>query len=131
MSEFPVPEITERTAPYWKALSEGCLVFQRCKNCGHAWLPPRTECSVCLCDEVAWEAASGGGRVVSWVIYHHAFNSAFRDRLPYNVVLVELDEGPRLISNIVNEGDGLAIEKRVELVLEQEHGVAVARFRLV
>lgn len=130
-SDFPVPEAIPLTAPYWQALSEGRLVFQRCKKCGYAWLPARSECPACLGDDVAWETASGRARVVSWVIYHYAFNKAFRDRLPYNVAIVELDEGPRLITNIVNQGDGLAVDRPAELVLEQEHEVTVARFRLV
>jgi uncharacterized OB-fold protein len=74
--------------------------------------------------------ASGKGRVISWVIYHHAYHEAFKDRLPYNVALVELDEGPRLITNIVNPQAGIAAEKPVTLKIEDEHGVALARFAL-
>ena len=75
--------------------------------------------------------ASGKGRVVSWVIYHHAYHEAFKEQLPYNVALVELDEGPRLITNIVNPDAGIAAERPVKLQIEDEHGVALARFALV
>ena len=64
------------------------------------------------------------------MVYHHAYHEAFRDRLPYNVALVELDEGPRLITNIVNPDAGIAAEKPVTLKIEDEHGVALARFAL-
>ncbi|MBI3068794.1 MAG: OB-fold domain-containing protein [Betaproteobacteria bacterium] len=130
-SDFPLPEITPLTEPYWKALSEGRLTFQRCGSCGAAWLPARAECARCLGDELGWETASGRGRLVSWVVYHHAFHKAFAQRLPYNVAIVELEEGPRLITNIVNPQAGLAVDRPVQLVIEQEHGVALARFRVV
>ncbi|MBI2225737.1 MAG: OB-fold domain-containing protein [Betaproteobacteria bacterium] len=130
-SDFPLPEVTPLTAPYWQALAAGRLVFQRCRKCGHAWLPARSECNACLGDDVGWENASGRGRIVSWVIYHYAFNKAFRDRLPYNVAIVALEEGPRLITNIVNPEAGLAADRPVELAIGQEHGVALARFCVV
>jgi uncharacterized OB-fold protein len=57
-------------------------------------------------------------------------DGAFRDRLPYNVTLVELDEGPRLITNIVNPEAGMKAERPVELRIQDEHGVALARFAL-
>ena|SRR5436305_740853 len=128
--DFPVPEPTPLSQPYWDALRQGRLTFQCCRKCGHAWLPPRAECPECLTAEWAWAQASGNGRVISWVIYHHAYHEAFRDRLPYNVALVELDEGPRLITNIVNPQAGIKAERPVRLHIEDEHGVALARFAL-
>jgi uncharacterized OB-fold protein len=128
---FPLPEPTPVSQPYWDALSQGRLTFQRCRKCQHAWLPPRAECPNCLAVESDWVEASGRGRVVSWVIYHHAYHEAFKARLPYNVALVELDEGPRLLTNIVNPEIGIAAERPVRLTIEDEHGVALARFALV
>jgi len=127
---FPLPEETPLSQPYWNALKAGRLTFQRCR-CGHAWLPPRAECPECLAAEWEWVQASGKGRVISWVIYHHAYHEAFKERLPYNVALVELDEGPRLITNIVNPEAGMKAERPVTLKIEDEHGVALARFALV
>ena len=128
---FPVPEPTPLSQPYWDALKQGSLKFQCCRACSHAWLPPRAECPECLGDAWDWTAASGKGRVISWVIYHHAYHEAFKERLPYNVALVELDEGPRLITNIVNPDVGIAAERPVTLKIEDEHGVALARFALI
>ena len=127
---FPLPEETPLSQPYWDALKAGRLTFQRCRHCAHAWLPPRVECPECLAAEWDWTQASGTGRVISWVIYHHAYHEAFKERLPYNVTLVELAEGPRLITNIVNPEVGIAAEKPVTLKIEDEHGVALARFAL-
>jgi uncharacterized OB-fold protein len=118
-------------APYWEALDDGRLMFQRCFACANAWLPPRHECPRCLHDAWAWELASGEARLVSWVVYHTAFHPAFKDRLPYTVAIVELVEGPRLISNIVDIDDPekLAIDQVLLLTIEREGGMAIPRFR--
>ena len=134
MSEqFPAPEITELNAPYWDALTAGNLIFQRCSSCANAWLPARAECPRCLSGDCSWDAASGRGRLISWTIYHIAYHEAFRDRLPYNVAVVELDEGPRLITNIINPYDqgGLVIDKSVSFVADNNDGIALARFELI
>lgn len=127
--QLPAPEITPLTEPYWDGLADGVLRHQRCRACANAWLPPRQECPGCLGDDWDWEVAQGTGHVVSWVVYHHAFHEALVDRLPYNVALVELDEGPRLISNITDGTHEMSVGRRVELVVEKEGGVSVARFR--
>jgi uncharacterized OB-fold protein len=127
--DMPKPEPTELTRPYWDALREGHLVFQRCA-CGHAFLPARRHCPACLGDSLRWERSSGRGRIVSWVVYHTAYHPAFQSRLPYNVALVELDEGPRLLTNVVDPNDALRADARVELQIEREGDVALARFRL-
>lgn len=128
---YPLPEITPLSKPYWDALQQGRLCFQHCECCGHAWLPPRAECPDCWEPKWQWKTASGKGRLISWVIYHHAYHPEFKARLPYNVALVELDEGPRLITNIVNINDRkLDIELLVKLRVEKEQDFSLARFEL-
>lgn len=130
MTEMPLPAVTPLTEPYWTGLAEGELRHQRCRQCGNAWLPAREECPRCLADEWEWTPASGRGRIISWVVYHQAFHPAFADRLPYNVAVVELDEGPRMVTNILAPEEDLAIERNVVLQIEDESGVSVPRFRL-
>ena len=127
---FPLPEVDELNAPYWGALKEGHLVFQQCEACQGRWLPPRSECPHCLSPSWRWERASGRAKLISWVVYHTAFHPAFKERLPYNVAVVELAEGPRLISNVVGVEDqeALRIDQTLNLVIEDEHGVAIPRF---
>ena len=127
----PLPVRDALNAPYWDALDEGRHVFQRCFSCDNAWLPPRHECPRCLHDAWAWELASGSARLVSWVVYHIAFHPAFKDRLPYTVAIVELDEGPRMITNIVDVDDpeSLVIDQPLDLVFEREGGVAIPCYR--
>jgi uncharacterized OB-fold protein len=126
----PVPVRTALTAPYWDALEDGRHQFQRCTACAYAWLPPRAECPRCLSSEVGWETASGDAHLVSWVVFHTAFHPAFKDRLPYNVAVVELREGPRLITNVVGVDDfeSLTVDQPLRLTIEREAGVAVPRF---
>jgi uncharacterized protein len=127
--DMPKPEPTEVSRPYWDALREGHLVFQRC-DCGHAWLPARRLCPACLQPAVRWERASGRGRLISWVVYHTAYHPAFESRLPYNVALVELEEGPRLLTNMVDANERLRGDATVELQVGWDGDVALARFRL-
>ena len=127
---MPAPERDALNTPYWDSLAKGKLSYQRCAACSHAWLPARSECPACLADQWKWETAAGGAKLISWVVYHTAFHPAFANRLPYNVAVVELDEGPRLISNVVGIADAetLKIDRRLRLVIEDERGTAVPRF---
>ncbi|MDC1050521.1 OB-fold domain-containing protein [bacterium] len=130
---FPLPEIDETNGPFWDGLKDGKLLFQKCNYCGHHWLPARQECPSCLASDYEWKSASGKGIMTSWVVYHTAFIPAFKDRLPYNVAIIKLDEGPQLASNIVGEVDQsrFMIDHPVELTIEDEYGVKVPRFKLV
>jgi uncharacterized protein len=129
-AQLPRPVITELNAPYWQALEEGHLVFQRC-SCRHAWLPARRTCPSCLGTENKWERASGRGRLVSWVVYHMAYHEAFATRLPYNVAIVALEEGPQLITNMIDDHSALRGDAPVVLAIQRDDGLALARFRLV
>lgn len=123
------PELTELNRPYWDALRDGHLMVQRC-TCGHAWLPARKHCPECLSPDPDWERVSGKGTLLSWVVYHVAYHPAFKDRLPYNVALVQLDEGPRMITNIiVDDNSKLVADAPVELEIAWEGDTALARFR--
>jgi uncharacterized OB-fold protein len=117
---------------YREALEDGRLAFQRCEECGNAWLPPRSECPRCLADRYSWQASRGDATVVSWAVYRRAVDPAFEDRVPYNVALVVLDEGPRMMTNIVglDEVDALEPDMRVRLSVERgRDDQPLARFR--
>jgi hypothetical protein len=117
---------------YWQELEAGRLVFARCRRCDNAWLPPRHECPRCLESDWDWEEASGKGKLISWVVYHVSYHPAFEGRLPYNVAIVELAEGPRLITNLTEIDTTVpAAEAPVELAIERDGGLALARFRLL
>jgi uncharacterized OB-fold protein len=131
-AQTPLPRLDELRAEHSAALQAGKLTFQRCRNCANAWLPPREECPRCLEPDFEWESASGRGTLVSWCVYHRTPLPEFRDRTPYTVYIVELAEGPRLISSPPAENAGEpAIDHELELVIEHEGEVPVARFRVV
>jgi uncharacterized protein len=129
-----LPDVTENanTAPYWQALTEGRLEYQHCRACGHGWLPARAQCPVCLSADAEWRPASGKGKVISWVVYHKAYAPHLAERLPYNVAIVELVEGPRLLTNIIDcpDGRGLSEGSPVALAIETDFGRPLPRFRL-
>ena len=130
VATIPQPEITDLTRPFWERLQQGFLSFQRCTACGHGWLPAREQCPQCLGDAWTREDAAGSARLISWVVYRTAFHPAFESRLPYTVAVIELDEGPRLISNVLGDAAALRIEQRLSLVIEDESGTALPRFRV-
>lgn len=126
VAEKPV-EINE---PYRDGLKAGKLMFQRCKVCGHAWLPARSECPKCLSPDCEWVAASGDAKLVSWVVYHRAFNEAFKSRVPYTVAVVQLNEGARMISNVVGvDPSALKIDQALKLQIDREGEVFIPRFK--
>jgi uncharacterized OB-fold protein len=114
-----------------EALAAGRLTFQRCRACGHAWLPPSEECPSCLSPDHGWEDASGQAQLVSWCTYHRTPLPEFESELPYTVYLVALAEGPRLISGPSEGGavSGLEIDQPLALEIREIHGQHVPRFR--
>lgn len=110
----PVPVPGPDDAPYWRALAQGVLMIQRCADCGTVRHPPRPRCGHCASAAHRWESASGRGTVYSFTIVHHPANPELVDSVPYVVALIELDEGPRLVSNVVGvDPEHVAIGQRV------------------
>jgi uncharacterized OB-fold protein len=98
----PIPEITEELRPFFTAAREGRLVVQRCTACGRRRFPPRDICSDCLGRDVEWVPSSGRGRVVSFNVMHQVYHPGFATDVPYAVVLVELEDGGRMLTNVVD-----------------------------
>lgn len=98
----PLPRPTADSEPYWAAAHEGRLAIQRCASCGRHQFYPRAFCTTCLSDRVEWMDASGRGRIYTFTVCRIAAAPAFEAALPYAVALVELDEGVRLLANIVD-----------------------------
>jgi uncharacterized OB-fold protein len=98
----PLPRPNRLSAPYWEAAKQHQLRVVRCTSCDHKWLPPSDICPKCLSREVEWVDASGRGKVWSWVVFWQRYFAAFEADIPYNVAYVELEEGPRLMTNLVD-----------------------------
>ncbi|MEB2346596.1 MAG: OB-fold domain-containing protein [Deltaproteobacteria bacterium] len=95
----PLPRPDPLTRPFWEACRRRELVVSRCEACGHAFLPPGPCCPRCWSRRLAWRRASGRGRVWSFAVYRRTYDPALP--APYVVALVELEEGARLVSNLV------------------------------
>lgn len=129
--EKPLPMPNEDTAPYWEAARAGELRMQRCADCGWVRFPPALLCPRCLSERAEWAPMSGRGTVFSWVVVHQSQHPAFNPDAPYNVAVIELDEGPRLHTNLLDCAlDEIRIGMRVEVVFEKVNDdITLPKFR--
>ena len=96
----PLPDITDENRPFWEGCKRHELLVQKCSGCGYMrHVGPA--CPQCLSAEHEWVPASGKGKVYTWIVVHQRYNRAFEDDLPYNVCIVELDEGPRIYTTVI------------------------------
>ncbi len=102
MSELPnsAPPYNPEAEPFWTAAAEGRLVLPVCDSCGHHIWYPRSWCPVCGGPDVTWTELSGRGTVYARTVLHKAMGP-WREAAPFVVAYVELDEGPRLLTNVV------------------------------
>lgn len=124
----PAPIPDPDSGEFWGAAHEGRLVVQRCTGCGRHQLYGRSHCVACR-GEVEWVQATGRGSVYSFTVIRQNYARPFRDMVPYVVALVDLEEGPRVMTNIVGcEPDdvfvGMPVNARFEAVSE-EAGIAL------
>jgi len=129
--EKPLPAVTEDGAPFWDGCRAGELRAQRCDACGRLRWPPSVLCPHCLAEGGRWIALSGRGTVWSFIVVHRPQHPAFFDVVPYNVAIVELDEGIRLHANVVGcANEDLRVGLPVEVVFERVNDeVTLPRFR--
>lgn len=118
-----LPKISDDTAPFWQGCRERRLLFQRCSECGHTRYPASFVCPQCLSSTCEWIESKGEGRIYSFVVFHRAFHQSMAGKIPYVVAVVELDEGPSFLTNIVGcEPTQVRCDQRVRLVWEEAAG---------
>lgn len=118
MTAVPRPGaiMTPVTAAYWDAAVDGRLLLQRCGSCGHVQHYPRTLCGACWSPDVTWVDAAGTGAVATFTVVHVPGHPAWAGEVPYVLALVELDEGPRLLTNVVGiPPSAVVVGQRVRL----------------
>jgi hypothetical protein len=98
----PVPRPMPWSQPFWDAARQGRLVLKTCLDCGHVDHPPYLYCTECGSHHSEWRLASGKAKLVAFAVNTYGVPAAFIEDLPYVLALVELPEGPRMISNIVD-----------------------------
>ena len=129
--EHPEPTAQWETSGYWEGAARGELVLQRCLECGGVQHRPRAICARCLSSRIEHFAASGRGRVYTFTVTYQNQMPAFRKACPYVLAYVELEEGPRIMTHIV-DCDPEAVEIDQAVVVDFApcaNGLAVPRFR--
>ena len=94
---IPGPE----SLPFWEGAKNHQLMIQKCSDCGHHWFPPSTVCTDCGSRNIEWVASSGKGKVFSFVVFHKLYHKGWDGEIPYAVAIIELEEGARMLSNVI------------------------------
>lgn len=131
-STKPVPVPTAETRPFWDGCRAGVLRYQRCAACGRPQFYPRTRCAGCGGADLGWRDSRGLGTVHAVTVVHRAPTPAFARDVPYALALVDLDEGFRLMANVVGgDPETVAIGDRVRVVFERRGEMALPQFTRV
>lgn len=116
----PLPVPTDLTRPFWESAAAGRLVIQHCNRCGKPQFFPRIYCISCMASDVTWRECSGFGTVYTFTINRRGANPFMQERVPYVVAMIDLDEGVRLMSNIIDSPiEQVAIGSRVRVVFDK------------
>ena len=97
-TQTPSPVMGLYDHPLWNSIRAGRMCLPRCLDCGKLHYPPGPVCPHCLSSNLEWQPISGRGTILSWVIYHRTYLEAYPE--PYNVIVVRLEEGPIMASNL-------------------------------
>ena len=118
--EKPLPYVHDETKSFWEGTKRHELLIQRCQDCNNFYFYPRSFCPHCLSYNVEWTKVSGKGKIYSFTVSHRPAGPAFQKDLPYNIALVELDEGVRMMTNIVEcKNEDLLVDMPVEVVFDE------------
>jgi len=132
MVENLVPAVNADSREYWEGACEGKLKLRRCRDCSKLHFMPRFLCPFCWSEDLEWIDSAGRGTVHSFTIIRRAPLAEFAGRAPYVVALIDLEEGPRMMANILGNG---ALETRigdpVRVTFEEQRGdMTVPQFML-
>jgi uncharacterized OB-fold protein len=127
----PLPVITEENRPFWEGCQQGKLLLQECNKCYRYQFYPRLYFMQCSSQTLQWVVAHGRGVIYSYTIIYQNKSPEFVHEIPYSVAIVQLEEGPRLLSNIVDvDATQLQVDLSVALVFDQvTDAITLARFR--
>lgn len=131
--ERPLPKPTEYTRPYWESAKQNKLVIQKCSSCESLQFYPRPYCISCLSDEMDWVEVSGRGTIYTYTINHRSPNSYMQDKVPYVVAIIELEEGIRMMANIIDSVlDKVEIGAHVHVVFENiNEDITIPQFKII
>ncbi|PIB06216.1 MULTISPECIES: Zn-ribbon domain-containing OB-fold protein [Streptomyces] len=125
---FDVPEVDAFTRPYWDAAAKGLLLLRHCAACDRAHHYPREFCPHCWSEDVRWRPASGRATLYTWSVVHRNDLPPFGEQVPYVAAVVDLAEGPRMMTEVVQYEEG-ALRIGMELQVAFRAGAPVFRPR--
>ncbi len=130
--EKPLPLIDSDTRYFWEQCKQKRLVIQKCMKCKKHIFYPRSICPHCMSDDMEWVESSGRGKIYSYTVAHRAGGLGFQEDVPYVVALIELDEGVRMMSTIVDcDRSELKCDLPVEVVFDPvTPDITLPKFRL-
>ncbi len=128
---FDLPQPDLETQPFWDAAREGRLLIKRCNTCERFHFYPRPFCPHCWSDDVEWFEASGRATLYTWSVVHRNDLPPFPERVPYVAAIVDLAEGPRMMTNVVDcDFELLATEMELEAVFHPtSEDITIVQFR--
>ncbi len=128
---FDLPQPDLETQPFWDAARDGRLLIKRCTACEQFHFYPRPFCPHCWSDAVEWVEASGRATLYTWSVVHRNDLPPFPDRVPYVAAIVDLEEGPRMMTNVVDcDFDALQVGMQLEAVFHPaSDDVTIVQFR--
>ncbi|MFI9614518.1 Zn-ribbon domain-containing OB-fold protein [Streptomyces sp. NPDC052023] len=128
-ARYDVPEADAFTRTYWEAAARGRLLVRRCGACDRAHHYPREFCPYCWSEDVSWEEACGRATLYTWSVVHRNDLPPFGGRTPYVAAVVDLAEGPRMMTEIVGLRDEGELRAGAEVMAGFREGVPVFRIR--
>ena len=132
MDKF-LPRPTPESAPFWQGCRDHKLLLQYCVDCGKHQFYPRVICANCMSEQIEWLEASGRGNVETYTIVTRAVSDAYAADAPYVIALITLEEGPRMMSNVIGcDVESVKCGLAVEVVFERwSDEITMPKFRPV
>ena len=131
----PLPNAKELdTQQFWAATKNKEFKYQQCENCHKVVFYPRRHCTGCTTGKLAWKTASGKASVYTYSVVRQSYHPFFRNMVPYVVAWIDLEEGPRILSNVIGVDDPLndvSIGQEVQLEWEEHEDLFIPLFRPV
>ncbi len=126
----PQPRITDCAAPYWQHAKDNKLDLPYCGECDASFYYPRLWCPACFNQDISWKQLSGKGTVYSYSVIYQSPLPSYQEDLPYVLAIIELDEGPRMMANVLNcDVDKVRVDMAVEVVFEARGDMKIPQFQ--
>ncbi|MBT3428282.1 MAG: hypothetical protein HOL98_06260 [Gammaproteobacteria bacterium] len=129
----PLPRADEfDTREFWEGTKQHEFRYQQCNQCDEVVFYPRRHCPGCTAGELIWKVSTGKGTVYTYSVVRQSYHPFFRNRVPYAVAWIDLEEGPRILSNVVGVDDPLndvSIGMAVQVEWEEHENLNIPLFK--